>query len=180
MKILKNEYQVTLKNYKIMLRHLSIRFAKKEDCNFVTHAVRQLIQIGENLQELPHVDNMDKCFDDLINDPKHSVIFVAEENGKQVGAAIVTFQNALHFGGRYAYLQELVIDPSARGLGVGSKMLKKIEEHAKENGMIGVDLCQPPSYSKFDKERSQFYEKNGYELGGVSRAKFFKPWFKGK
>ncbi|OHT10222.1 acetyltransferase, GNAT family protein [Tritrichomonas foetus] len=163
-----------------MIRHLSIRFAKKDDCNFVTHAVKQLIQMGENLEELPEVENMDKCFEELISDPKHSAIFVAEDGGKKLGAAIVTFQNALHFGGKYAYLQELVIDPAARGLGVGSKMLKKIEQHAKENGMIALDLTQPPPTSQGDAERSKFYQKNGYEMGGVSRAKVFKKWFHGK
>ena len=160
-------------------RNLSIRTANISDKSFVTKSVLNLIQIGENLPRVPEVKGIDKCYDEMLNDPEHCAIFVAEDNstGKRLGAAIVTFQNALHLGGKYSYLQELVIDPSARGLGVGSKLLEKIEENAKSKGMIAVSLSQPPSTSKYDAERSKFYMKNGYESTCIARMKLFRPFF---
>lgn len=159
-------------------RSLIIRHANQSDKKFVIDSILDLVKIGENLEKKPKIEGIDKKYDEMINDKKNCAIFIAEEENKKLGAVVVTFHKALHIAGKYADLEELVIDYSARGTGVGSKLLKYVEEDAKNRGMISVQLNQPPATSLFDKERSKFYEKNGYMDQNVSRVKFFKPWFK--
>lgn len=162
----------------IFARPFTIRHANASDKPFVIDSILDLVKIGENLKSKPSIAGIDKKFDEMINDPKRCAIFIAEDNNKKLGAAVVTFHEALHMGGQYAYLEELIISYEARGTGVGSKLLKWIEEDAKQRGMMAVHLSQPPATSLYNTERNKFYEKNGYLDQNVSRVKFFKPWFK--
>lgn len=62
-----------------------------------------------------------------------------------------------------AYLSLFKVDPSEKGLGVGTKLLKKFEEKSVKAGAEGVALYASP----FARDRSveqlrQFYEKRGY------------------
>ena len=164
----------------LFARSLSIRQANATDKTFVTDSILELVKVGENLTKSPRIDGLGDTFDRMINDTKHYAIYVAEDTEKNVklGAAVVSFHDALHMGGKYAYLEELVMSPSARGIGLGSKLLTHVEKEAKAKGMFAIGLSQPPSTSQYNEERSKFYVKNGYSNQSVSRVKFFKPFFK--
>lgn len=156
-----------------MLRHFHVRHAKPSDCQFVTTAVRKLHQLVLKTKELPEIEGIDQCFHDALKDPKKSVILIGEQDGKSVATALLTFQPAMHMGGEFSCLQELVVDTDARASGIGSKMLKAVEEYSKKRGMKAVVLQQPPSFSMYNEERTRFYTKNGYEELGIARGKTF-------
>ena len=116
-----------------MIRNFHVRHAKPSDCHFVTTAVRKLHQLVLKTKELPEIDGIDKCFHEAIKDPKKSVILIGEQDGKSVATALLTFQPAMHLGGEFSCLQELVVDTNARAAGIGSKMLKAIEKYTDGN-----------------------------------------------
>ena len=159
------------------LRNVTVRMAKQTDGEFVKTQIRKLTQLAEGFKELPIIEGIDKCWNDIINDKERSPVFVAEDKGSPVGAAVCSINYALHKGGKYCYLEELIVDDSKRTTGAGSALLKAVESYAKNQGMISVDLTQPPPGSNYDKERSQFYAKRGFGTTGMSRTKqFVQTW----
>lgn len=150
---------------------LNVRFATPKDQSFVTNAIRKLSMLVENMKEPPKVEGIEKTYNEMISNPNNSAILVAEEEGKQVGAAVLTFQHALHLGGKYCYLQELIIEGDKRSSGIGSTLLKKVEEISRAKGLKAIDLTQPPPDSNFHEQRTRFYTKNGFEMHGMSRFK---------
>lgn len=159
-------------------RFISIRPANIKDQQFVTESIRELVKVGENLDKMPRIEGIEQTYEKMIEDTKHYAIYIAEDQNQKIGAAVLSIHDALHIGGKYAYLEELVISSSARGTGVGSKLLKWVEKEAQQKGLVAISLCQPPTTSQYNEERSRFYEKNGYLDQSISRVKFFKPWFK--
>ena len=160
-----------------MISNISIRPANSKDCEYIVDCVTKLSQIVLNTKLLPRTIGIEKTYHEMLNEPG-THMFVAEKNGKKVGAAVTTIQNMLHMGGKFLYIQELIVDDKERGSGIGSKMLKYIEDFSKENGCFALQLTQPRSSSQFHKERTEFYTKNGYEDEGQARIKIFKDWFK--
>jgi GNAT superfamily N-acetyltransferase len=61
----------------------------------------------------------------------------------------------------WLYVDKLWIAERARGLGLGSRLLARAEDVARERGCIGVFL------STFEHQARPFYEQRGYELFGT-------------
>jgi len=82
-------------------------------------------------------------------------ITVQDEEGNILGG--ITGNTKLHC----LFIQFLWIDESLRGLGVGAKLLKEIEELAvkKSCKMVRVDT--------FSFQAPEFYKKQGYEVYGT-------------
>ena len=61
----------------------------------------------------------------------------------------------------WLYVDKLWISERARGCGLGSRLLARAEEVARERGSIGVYL------STFEHQARSFYEQRGYALFGT-------------
>ncbi|MDP3973760.1 MAG: GNAT family N-acetyltransferase [Candidatus Daviesbacteria bacterium] len=88
------------------------------------------------------------------NDKKF--IFKAEEEGQTVGT----------ISGRYAsgvvYISEIIVAKSKRGKGVGSALMKKIEEFGKKLGAHKIWLITGKDWSE-----NKFYRKLGFKKGAI-------------
>ena len=96
--------------------------------------------------------------------------FTARANGIVLGFAGTTIMDSLWQGGTMCRLNELVTDESARGIGIGSKLLKAVEEYAEKNKCGGVDL----ESAAYRKKAHKFYKDRAY----TARALFFVKLFK--
>ena len=94
-----------------------------------------------------------------------SSILVADEAGQPVGYALVTITTLLHANGRSAQLQELVVDESRRGTGVGTVLIEAVEALCRAQAVRQLTV---PSRRSAD-----FYERLGY----TSTADFLKRTF---
>lgn len=54
-------------------------------------------------------------------------------------------------------LTNLVIDPQYQGKGIGSKLMEKVEFHAKDHGCVGIFL------TTISFQAPEFYKKHGFE-----------------
>jgi len=72
--------------------------------------------------------------------PERGRIVVALEQGRVVGVAALSFVWPLEHGGRSAWLEELYVEPVARGHGVGTRLLRTALRMAAEAGAVAVDL----------------------------------------
>lgn len=102
-------------------------------------------------------------------DQKDYELFVDEEVGKVRGYVCIGHRPLTE--GTYD-LYWIAVDNAIQSRGIGSGMVKFVEDHIRRKGgrLILIETSQKPSY---EKER-RFYEKNGYtEL--VTIREFYRP-----
>ena len=134
-----------------------IRKIKKED----NQEVAQLIRSVFDEMEIPKVGTAyeDPCLDLMFeeyNKPK-SVYLVVENEGKIVGSAgIAPLENG---DPKVCELQKMYFLPETRGLGIGSKMMEKCLEKARN---FGFEKCYIETMP-FMHAAQKLYKKSGFE-----------------
>ena len=100
-------------------------------------------------------------FENLIDGSRGEVL-VAEEAGAILGMASVSYNLAMRYGGEYCQLEELIVDPAARGKNVGRLLLQTTVERAKARGCsdYGLYLVKSTEHNR------PFYEKYGFKFVG--------------
>ena len=122
----------------------------------------------ELLQELRAADggplssDAGHVFDQLLAGVRGRVL-VAEDDGEMLGLASVTYNLAMRYGGEYCQLEELVVDPAARGKKIGALLVEGAIAEARAHGCaeIGAYLVARTEHNR------TFYEKYGFEAVGT-------------
>lgn len=84
------------------------------------------------------------------------VKFVARDSAGAVVGGVLG-----HTRWRWMYIAKLWVDESARGQGLGTRLMEAAEDLARSRG------CTDVSLDTFDYQARPFYEKLGYELFGT-------------
>ncbi len=104
----------------------------------------QKILIGylQNQNQFVSKEKAEKIKHQLISlvNSETKLTMVAENNDKVVGYLNAHVCPVPLIGGTEIYISELFIDADFRGLGIGSSLLKYIENYAKEKGCIRLML----------------------------------------
>ncbi len=101
----------------------------------------------ENLQR--HITEANTGFNVLVGEAEQGVC----------GVIVVNFIPPVHENGLWALISALVIDESARGTGIGQKLLIAAEQLALDKGCTQMEL----SSSERRVRAHHFYENNGYQ-----------------
>jgi GNAT superfamily N-acetyltransferase len=89
-------------------------------------------------------------------------VLVADEGGTLLGVVTVSYNLAIRYAGEYAQLEELIVDPAARGKNVGGLLVEGAIERARTRGCAEFGL-----YLIEATERNRpFYEKYGFRYVG--------------
>ncbi|MBC7591975.1 MAG: GNAT family N-acetyltransferase [Salinibacterium sp.] len=108
----------------------------------------------------------DNNFEFLLHDEATTVLLVIEDpSGLIVGYALTTITPLLHANGSSAQLQELAVDVSRQGEGIGTALVEEVERVCRERGVRQLTV---PS-----RRSANFYERIGYR----STADFLKRSF---
>ena len=103
-----------------------------------------------------------EVFEQLL-DGARGLVLVAQEEEVVLGLASVSFNLAMRYGGEYCQLEELIVDPAARGKNVGAALVEATLALARERG------CG--EYGLYLVERTEsnwpFYQKFGFERVGT-------------
>jgi len=83
-------------------------------------------------------------------------IFVAEENGEIVG--MMTFVTYRIPSGLKAWIEDVVVDNSKQGQGIGRALIEKAIEYANQLNIIKIDLTTAP----FRVAANALYQKIGF------------------
>lgn len=102
----------------------------------------------------------------LANDPA-SIIWCAELDGRVVGVGTARVFAAINQGAPVAWLTALVVAKSARGRGVGTRLVKVAEDWAREHGASRLALTSALHRT----EAHEFYKRLGYDHTGVRLAR---------
>ena len=93
---------------------------------------------------------------------RYGRVLLACEDEVALGMASISFNYALRYDGRYAQLEELIVDPVARGKNVGGLLVEEAlktarDERCKEFGLYLLEST---------KHNQPFYEKYGFGVIG--------------
>ena len=96
-------------------------------------------------------------------------ILVAVEAGEIIGMVNLLYTISTALGSRVAILEDMIIAPAYRGLGMGSLLLEQAIDFAKNKGCKRITLL-----TDSDNERAQqFYQKHGFELSSMNAYRLF-------
>jgi GNAT superfamily N-acetyltransferase len=95
----------------------------------------------------------------------HYNLFVAEQDGRIVGSyAFLVMHNLGHLGAPSAIVEDVVVDPTLHGLGIGQVMMHHAMSEARQAGCYKLMLS-----SNAKRHRAHdFYDKLGFDRHGYS------------
>jgi GNAT superfamily N-acetyltransferase len=127
--------------------------------------------VGELLAELgatpPSARAMEAAARVLIHDRHTGAVLVAESEGALIGVLGASWQNAIHVPGRYGLIQDLWVQPSWRGSGVGAGLLAALFELAHERKLARVEVGLPREHFADLAATEAFYVANGFTVLGA-------------
>jgi GNAT superfamily N-acetyltransferase len=130
---------------------LLLREGETEDLAAITDLVAQL---GYPSDEGAVAERLGRLF----RDPR-SWVYVAIERERVIGLAAVHVMSILERDDPIARVTAMVVDESARGSGVGSALLERLEERARAEGCDRIDLT-----TRYEREgAAAFYRRMGFE-----------------
>ncbi len=115
-------------------------------------------------------DGAGTLFDDLLT-AERGQILVAEDAGEVLGMATQSYNIALRYGGEYAQLEELIVDPKARGKNVGGRLLAAAIDAARARGAAEYGLY----LLAWTEHNRPFYEKFGLKVVGSEMRMALQP-----
>lgn len=99
----------------------------------------------------------------VINDSEIGDIIVAREGGKIIGMVSILYTVSTALGGRVALFEDMIVSSEVRGAGVGSKLIERSIEFAKEKGCKRITLL-----TDYDNERAhRFYQRHGFNRSSM-------------
>ena len=72
----------------------------------------------------------------------NSVLFVAEEDGNIIGTLTLVMYRIPT--GIKAWIEDVVVDETMRGKGIGRMLIRHAIDHAKKSGVMKIDLTSVP------------------------------------
>jgi GNAT superfamily N-acetyltransferase len=94
----------------------------------------------------------------LIEDHALGRILTARLGGELVGVAVISFLWTLEHGGPAAWLDEVYVEPSRRGDGIGRKLVEAAMQVARDSGCIALDLEVDAGHEAAER----LYERMGF------------------
>jgi len=88
------------------------------------------------LQEVEFESNKQiliKALTSIIFSEEVGDIFVATKNEKIVGMINLLYTISTALGGKVAILEDMIVMPNCRGLGIGSKLIEYVTSYGKQN-----------------------------------------------
>src|SRR5262245_14927994 len=80
----------------------------------------------------------------LITDPSQGAVFVARHDGKAVGFATLDWKWSSLKAARMGYLEDLFVDPEARGKGIADALIEVCADRCRELGMPAMAWLTAP------------------------------------
>ena len=136
----------------VSFTRLAIRPAVPADAGQILTFIRALAEYEKLLHEVTATEA--DVVRDLFGDPPRLFCDIAEADGAPVGFAI-WFYNYSTFMGRHGiYLEDLFVNPEARGLGAGKALLRGLAQRCETEGLTRLEWAvldwNAPSIAFYD------------------------------
>lgn len=143
-----------------MAGEISIRRAEARDALVLSQLLGQL-GYPASASEMP--DRLTA----LANFPRAAAFVATNGYGEVVGLVTAHIFPSIHDSGQVAWLTTLVVLEDARGAGIGSALVKHVEDWATQSGARKLSVTS----GRHRRETHSFYEKRDYENTGLRFTK---------
>jgi len=139
-----------------------VRRARAEDADAVFELVRQL-----GAAFVPVRSIFDETFAEIVDgDDQHVQVIVAEDDeGIVRGYALTTISRLLSTNGLSAQLQEIAVDEDARGLALGTALVREVEAECIRRGVRQLTVAA--------RRAGGFYDRLGYSQNAEHMRRVF-------
>jgi N-acetylglutamate synthase-like GNAT family acetyltransferase len=126
-----------------------VRLARESDHD-------RILELVTKLGHVVPVDaaSFDVSFTQALTDAPRTIVHVAEVNGEVVGYALTTVNVLLYTNGPSAQLQEIVVDDSVQARGVGTALVRAVEQACVDLGVTQLTVAS--------RRAGGFYDRLGY------------------
>ena len=127
---------------------------------------RVLELVGELGHAVPvDPDRFAEAFTFALSDDGRTAVFVAEADGDVVGYCLVTMTPLLYTNGLSAQLQEIVTAQDTRAKGVGTALVKTVEDLCEQMGVTQLTVAS--------RRAGGFYDRLGYHEAAEYMRRLF-------
>ena len=138
-----------------------IRPAILKDVPALAHLLAQLF--SQEAEFAPDLAAQARGLSLIIGEPNTGRILIAERDGKPVGMVNLLYTVSTALGERGAILEDMVVDKTCRGGGIGAMLLAKAIEAARADGCRRITLL-----SDHDNHRAHaFYGRFGFQRSAM-------------
>ena len=137
-------------------------FIEDLDKNDIVSLLEMIIDFKQESDNKLSEDNIRQIKTALVEvqSTENSIILVAKDKNSIIGYICAHNVNFPLIMGKECYITDLIVSKSCRDLGVGSKLLKKLEIKSKESGCKRMMLNNPKEYDSY---RRKYYAKQGFD-----------------
>ena len=133
---------------------VEIRPAREDEVEEMLPLIRAYCEFYETE---PNDDGLREMFETLITDPIEGAVFIARAEGRAVGFAALDWKWSSLKAAKIGYLEDLFVDPSARGRGIADALIETCANRCRELGMPAMEWQTAP-----DNHRAQkVYNRTG-------------------
>jgi GNAT superfamily N-acetyltransferase len=137
---------------------VEVRRARTDEIEEMLPLIRAYCEFYETE---PDDQGLRSMFETLISEPSQGAVFIARDGGKAVGFATLDWKWSSLKAARIGYLEDLFVDPEARGRGIADALIEICAERCRELGMPALEWLTAP-----DNHRAQkVYNRTGAESG---------------
>jgi GNAT superfamily N-acetyltransferase len=102
---------------------------------------------------------LEPVFAGILGNPEMGVFLAVTADHEVAGFISLRCFSVLRLKGFQVSIQELVVDPSFRGHGIGRALIRCAEQFARERGAVRIEVHTNRERESY---RRRFYEKNGF------------------
>ncbi len=136
---------------------ITIRPCKKEDLPAVVELMQQLGEFARSDNQFK-LDHFQQLLDVMNANPASYHNLVCEVDGQVCGFLSLVFYSSFFHRVGTALINELVIDSSQRGLGLGRQLIEAAVAEARARGMDEIEV----GTEETNQAAQQFYKKCGF------------------
>lgn len=140
---------------------MNLRIATDQDVSQLSRLLGILFSREEEF--MPNAALQDAGLRAIIADPRLGEIMLADENGRIIGMVSLLYTVSTALGAKVALLEDMIVDPSRRGQGIGSKLLDYALRVSRERGCARVTLLTDACNT----DAHRFYERFGFKKSAM-------------
>jgi ribosomal protein S18 acetylase RimI-like enzyme len=127
---------------------IEIRPARTDETEEMLPLIRAYCRFYETE---PNDGGLRRMFETLTTDAGQGAVFIARDGGRAVGFATVDWKWSSLKAGRIGYLEDLFVDPEARGRGIADALIEVCAERCRELGMPAMQWLTAPDNHRAQK-----------------------------
>ena len=118
---------------------------------------------SQEVEFKPDHETQSRGLEKILNNNNIGNIFVAKKNDKTIGMVILLYTVSTALGERVALLEDMVVFPKERKLGIGSMLLDHAVKYAIEKRCKRVTLLT----DKINIRAQKFYKQHGFNRSSM-------------